>query len=92
MDIYNVFKTKGKAEFELKRRKVLTELKKFSREFKYGLSNYYIEYDYHNKNITYMLCYTDIIPSICFESKERFKEAVGAVGEDRIKKYLFGVE
>lgn len=92
LSIGNVFKTKEEAEFEVERLKVIAELKRFSREFKYGLANYYIKYDYTNDNITYVLSYTNILPSICFESNERFREAVEAVGEDRIKKYLFEVE
>lgn len=90
--IGNVFKTKEEAEFEVERLKVLAELKQFSRKFKYGLANYYIDYDYINDIITYMLCYTDFIPTICFESKDVLKKAIEEVGEDRIKKYLFCIE
>lgn len=92
LSIGNVFKTKEESLFEVERLKVIAELKQFSRKFKYGLANYYIEYDYTNDNITYVLSYTNILPSICFESKERFREAVESVGEDRIEKYLFGIE
>ena len=30
--------------------------------------------------------------AIYFESREKVEEAIDAVGEDRIKKYIFGVE
>lgn len=88
----NIFRTEEEAKFEVEKLKVLAELKQFSRKFKYGLANYYIDYDYINDSITYMLCYTDFLPTICFESKDVLKKAIESVGEDRIKKYLFCIE
>lgn len=92
----NVFKTKEEAKFAFEKLKVIAELKKFEepkdREWGNDNKHYFILYD-HLKNIidvTYNYCYSDF--NIYFETKEKAREAIEAVGEERIKKYYLEVE
>ena len=89
-----VFKTRKEAEFEAERMKVLRELEKFACEFEYDYGsykgNYYIYYDCH---LNQLLVGNSIAKchELYFESKEKAKEAIEAVGEERVKKYYLGV-
>lgn len=89
-----VFKTEEGAKFEAERMKVLRELEKFACEFKYEFemskSNRYIYYDYisNELSIGYAACGSH---ELYFESKEKAKEAIETIGEDRVKKYYLGV-
>ena len=97
----NCFKTKEEAEFTLEKIMVYQELKQFADENngrpiewnKLNVENYYI-YLSHDDNI---LLVSDRwscqdLGQIYFSSEELAKQAIAKVGEDRIKKYLFGVE
>lgn len=99
--IGNYFKTSEEAEFELNKRFVCQELKD------YALEHNGCEFDWKNKyqpkwsiyynNEIECLEYNDFynicdITQIYFTSEEIARKAVFAVGEDRIKKYLFGVD
>lgn len=96
----NCFETKEKAEFALEKYKVYLELKQFADEnndpikwCKSNIKNYYI-YLSHNNNtlhVEYSWICQDI-GQIYFSSEDLAKQAIQKVGEDRIKKYLFGVE
>lgn len=89
----NVFKTKEQAEFQIEKLKVESELRKFSRPFKYGDWNFEILWNNHENNIE--LDWSGYIVRqsvIYFESGEIAEKAIEAVGEERIKKYIFGVE
>ena len=91
-NIYNVFKTKGKAEFELNRRKVIAELKRFSNDFKQEIDSFFIAYDYLND---YIVIHCDNIykhSDIYFESEDKAWRAVETVGRDRVVKYYLGIE
>jgi predicted metal-binding protein len=97
----NCFKTTEEAEFALEKYKIYQELKNFADEnndhpiewHQPNISNYYI-YLSHDDNALYVSdCWTcQDIGQIYFSSEELAKKAVEKVGEDRIKKYLFGVE
>ena len=91
--IGNMFKTEKEAEFAVEKLKVEAELQKFSRPFEYGKFNYYLLLDIDGNS--FRTDFTSYYPpqgAIYFESKEKAQEAVSAVGIERIKKYLFGVE
>lgn len=95
LSIGNVFKTKQEVEFEIERKKILTEMSKFSFEpdwdnseqrkhficFNYPKDEIFIGYTI---NYGYALCY--------FETKDDIKECIKVVGKDRIKKYYFGIK
>ena len=93
MAIGNVFKTKEQAEFAIEKLKVEAELRKFGRPFECGKVNHcllydtdsdYLEFDIRNYYMTQ--------GSIYFESAEKVRQAISEIGEERIKKYIFGVE
>lgn len=99
----NYFKTSEEAKFELNKRLVYQELKDYALEhneykinwedetqIKWCISyNYDVKYESFYYYCVWTLC---DIGQIYFSSKKIAHEAVEAVGEDRIKKYLFGVE
>ena len=93
LSINNVFKTKDQAEFAVEKLKVEAELRKFSRPFEYGKFNYCLLFDIDGNNFrTDVTSYCPSQGAIYFESEEKAQEAVSTVGEERIKKYIFGVE
>lgn len=96
----NYFKTKEEAEFRLEQIKVYNELKNFADE------NNDEEIDWYSSSQIKWRMYFDYANSILnvsgwstirsqgaiyFTSEELAKQAIEKVGEDRIKKYLFGV-
>ncbi len=90
--IGNYFKTEEDAEFAVERLKVIAELKKFARPFKHGEDNYYCYFDFDLNDVS--LIKEKFYPSgniLFFDSKKTAQQAIAAVGEDRIKKYYFGV-
>ncbi|WP_373742593.1 hypothetical protein [Jeotgalibaca porci] len=93
LEIGNVFKTKEQAEFAVEKLKVEAELRKFSRPIDYEDRNWAILWDIDKKSIETRYNYGMVRQgTIYFESKEKAQQAIEAVGEERIKKYIFGVE
>lgn len=102
-EIGNYFKTEEEAEFELNKRLVYQELKDYAlehNEYKFNWEDetqrkWYICYDYdvNPESLNYFCVWTLCdIGQIYFSSEKIAHEAAKAVGENRIKKYLFGVE
>ena len=93
-----IFKTQEEAEFEAERLKVLRELEKMGRAFKLKKDNYTLclQHDFIlNKNMFRYICDFDtrtVYGNYYFDTKEELEQAVEKIGEERIKKYLFGVE
>ena len=93
LSIGNVFKTKEQAEFVVEKLKVEAELRKFSRPFKEDDYNSFIELYMFDKTLTVDSNeYWQTQGVIYFESDEKAQQAIDTVGEERIKKYVFGVE
>ena len=93
LSIGNIFRTREEAEFALEKLKVEAELRKFSKPFEDDISDWYIFYDTESQRIytdSRMYCQTQ--GAIYFESEQVAQQAIELVGEDRIKKYIFGVE
>ena len=91
--IGNIFRTEEQAEFAVEKLKVEAELRKFSRPFEYGKFNYYLFFDIDGNSFrTDFTSYCPPQGTIYFESEEKAQQAIEAVGIDRIKKYIFGVE
>ena len=91
--IDNVFKTEEQAEFVAEKLKVEAELRKFSRPFEYGKFNYYLFLNIESDSLdTQFTSYCPPQGAIYFESEEKAQQAIKSVGEERIKKYIFGVE
>lgn len=89
----DIFPTEEQAIFDRERKCIRRELMKYGRTFDPSVRNWMFDYNYHDKTFSYWnlknRCYPFVI---YFESKEMAEKAVKEVGEDRIKKYLFGVE
>ena len=97
----NCFKTEEEAKFMIEKLKVIHELEKFAyenneKEIDWNdviQTKYYLGMFQAGKIIavfsTYKWCYTPF--NICFTSEEIAKKAIETIGEDRIKKYYFGV-
>ena len=92
-EIGNIFKTEEQAEFAVEKLKVENDLRKFSRPFEEDEYNSFIELYMPDKTLSVDDCeYWQKQGVIYFESDKKAQQAIDAVGEDRIKKYLFGVE
>lgn len=97
-DTGGIFLTKEEAECEIERRKVETEMVRLGgrREFKNGENNYYIVCDFDSSH--FAICVFNnksdgFAPmTIYFDSAKECRNAIETIGEDRIKKYIFGVE
>ena len=90
--IGNMFKTEKEAEFAIEKLKVEAELQKFGRPFILGEENWYLNM-VRSKDITIAYNHYNIHQGVVyFKSKDRVKEVIESVGEERIKKYIFGVE
>ena len=92
LGIGNVFKTEDEAKFAKKKLKVEAELRKFSRPFLCGKFNYYLFFNIESDSLdTQFTSYCPPQGAIYFESEEKAQQAIKSAGEDRIKKYIFGV-
>ena len=93
LEIGNFFKTKEQADFAVEKLKVEAELRKYSRPFKYGDWNFEILWNNHENNIELDWSGYVVRQSVIyFESGEIAEKAIESVGEERIKKYIFGME
>ena len=89
--IGNAFLTKEEAEFERERRKIEAIMKKYARPFEATGTNWSIDYSYYREFITAQVnVYNSGIPY--FESEKMARKVIDEIGEDRLKKYWFGVE
>lgn len=87
----NVFLTKEEAEFEAKRREVVTKVRKYSRPYIPKKDNYFPYYSDNYKCIQISCtcdCYYDMLS---FNSYGDIHKAIDEVGEDDFKKYYLGV-
>lgn len=93
LEFGNIFKTKEQVEFAFEKLKVEAELRKFSRGYIDGRNNWYILYDFEREKVmrTNELhhCHQGVI---YFSDTYTTQQAIESVGEERIKKYIFGVE
>lgn len=99
-EIGNCFKTKEEAEFTLEKAKVETGLRRFAEEN----NEYEIDwtdedqekwamcYSYYYGNVYFIDACSYKRNDIYFTSKEIGEQAVNFIGEERLKKYYFGVE
>ena len=94
--IGNVFKTEEEAEFALEKLEVIAELRKFaeSKDRKWNVRDYhyFINWDCDQAEMFVDSNARWKHNEIYFESKEKAKEAIESVGEERIKKYYLEVK
>lgn len=102
-DIGNAFKTKEEAKIALERARVKTELQRYALEHNETLrekwdregtyQHYSIVFDNEKKKIATIDAYfLQEESTTYFTSREIAYNAIEAVGEERILKYIFGVE
>lgn len=93
LTVGNVYKTDQEAVFALEKLKVEAELRKYSTPFKEDENNCFIQINSSYNNI---VIDTDegyqTQGTIYYETRKEALLAIDTVGEDRIKKYIFGVE
>lgn len=98
--IGNCFKTEEEAQNAVERLKIRAELQRYADEHNEPIDwknnkqdKWYIRFHYWNKTVDYdYVAMARDTFQIYFSSEEVAKAAVQSVGEERIKKYLFGVE
>lgn len=92
-ELRNCFLTKEEAEFALERIKIEAEMLTLGgrRKFKNNRDNCGI---YHIDDSIYVKSYRYVIIQglIYFDSIKEAEDAIKTIGEDRIRKYIFGVE
>lgn len=100
ISLSNCFKTREEAEFRLEQIKVYNELKNFADENNDEIDwnngsqpKFYIYYDSEDKKVSINSnYYWKSLSQIYFSNTKSVDQAIKVVGEDRIKKYLFGAE
>ena len=92
LSIGNVYQTENEAVLAVEKLKVEAELRKFSRSPNVSGVHWFIVCA--DSEEVYTLYTTQEISqgTIYFESKKVAQQAIKSVGEERIKKYIFGVE
>lgn len=97
----NAFRRLREAEFEMEKRKVKAELERYALEHNDPDREEWDGRNWHFYIRCFPECSTLEIGDLCsrraesvtyFTSEKIAKDAIAAIGEDRIKKYLFGVE
>ena len=96
----NYFKTLDEAKFAREKQYVYQKLKDYALEHNtkeidwdnYSLSKFCIAYDYHDNDLFIDDMQTVKYPNTVYFTSEKIAEnAIKEIGEDNIKKYLFGV-
>jgi hypothetical protein len=94
--IGNCYQTKEECEFAIEKLKVIAELKEYEepkdRAWDGNIYHYYIYYDIYCGKISINKSWGNKFNHIYFESGEKARQAIDAVGEDRIKKFYLEVE
>lgn len=88
----NAFLTKEDAEFMRERRKIEAIMRKYSKPFKFNKHNYCLVYNCYNESVNIESYGVFNCGVSCFETKEIAQQVIDKIGEDRLKKYWFGVK
>lgn len=93
LEIGNMFKTKEQAEFVVAKLKVEAELRNLSDSWDLEKTQYTFSFNWEvgEFEIDYP-DYNQYPGSYYFDSLDSWEQAIESVGEDRIKKYIFGME
>ena len=93
LELGNIYRTEEEAEFDVEKKKVETELRKYSIPFELYKDNYSIELSWEDMLFTVdSHAIYQSVGVVYFGSEQKAWDAIEAVGEERIKKYIFGVE
>ena len=88
----NIFPTKEAAEWEREHRKVLHEMKRYTKEFVHGEVNYDICYDHDEERVLIDAWFSNQHTLFFFESEEKAQACIDAIGEERLKKYYLNLK
>lgn len=88
----NAFLTREEAELEAEKRKIRAIMRKFSRPFDKDEDNYQLKYNHQGNAIFVNYCDKTDSGTFYFESREKVGKAINEIGEERLRKYWFGVE
>ena len=88
----NAFLTEEEAEFEAKRREVVTKVRKYARPFKRGRNQYIPCYDHNSEKIGKYCVGFNQENVDHFDTQEDIYKAIEEVGEEDFKKYYLGVK
>ena len=91
-DIGNAFLTKEEAEFMKERRSIEAVMRKYSKPFKFNKHNYCLVYNRYNESVNIESYGVFNCGVSYFETKEIAQQVIDKIGEDRLKKYWFGVK
>ena len=91
-DIGNAFLTREEADFELERRKIEAIMRKYSRPFEDGKTNYFLVCNRGGKTtgIDYYWSIDCGVPY--FESEEIAQKVIDEIGEDKLIKHWFRIK
>lgn len=92
----DIYKTKEEAEFEVERRKIMIELQNYADEHNGEISHpsdaFWIAFDEDDMSITVETeSYLPPVGAVLFSNGDTAYDAIEAIGEDRILKYMFRV-
>lgn len=87
----NAFLTKVEAEFELERRKIEAVMRKYSKPYKADEDNYCILYFHDLKRVDVSYYSVTDYGILYFKAEEIAEKVIDEIGEDRLKKYWFGI-
>lgn len=87
----NAFLTREEAEFELERRKIEAVMRKYSKPYEAGENNYCILYFHDLKTVDVSYYSVTDYGTLYFKAEEIAEKVIDEIGEDRLKKYWFGV-
>ena len=88
--------TREEVEFALERQKVIVELERFAKENnnQFNQPDWYLVYNYSAGGVIWVkveTSYPNIPTSLLFSNNWIAAQAVEVVGEERLKKYYFGI-
>lgn len=92
----DIYKTKEEAEFEVERRKIMIELQNYADEHNGEIAHpsyaFWIAFDEDDMSITVETeSYLPPVGAVLFSNGDTAYDAIEAIGEDRILKYMFRV-
>lgn len=94
-EIGNIFRFEHEAEFELERRKVMAKIRKYAKGTFNDVDVCFLHYNTCTHSVVPMENYYESATYFgqpLFASTKDAETCIAAVGEDRLKKYFFGVQ
>ena len=95
-DARDIYKTREEAEFELERRKIMIELQNYADDYNGEIAHpsdaFWLVLDEDDMSITVETeSYLPPVGTVLFSDEDTAYDAIKAIGEDRILKYMFKI-